>query len=220
MLPAMPGWAFAAMVLGGLWLCLWTTPARWAGLLPIFLGALAAATAARPDLLITGDGRHVAVIDQEGTPHLLRARAGDYVRGLLSESAGFDGEGLELERLADADCSRDASVAEVRGQGRGWALLATRSTQTLDWAELVAACAAADIVVSERRLPRGCVPRWLKLDRVSLARSGGLAIHLGAKPRVDSVAEQVAGHPWAQTSPAFSRERRRASTGQAHRQGG
>ncbi|WP_294172516.1 hypothetical protein [uncultured Sphingomonas sp.] len=99
-------------------------------------------------------------------------------------------------------------------------MLATRSTQTLDWAELVAACAAADIVVSERRLPRGCVPRWFKLDRVSLARSGGLAIHLDAKPRVDSVAEQVAGHPWAQTSPAFSGERRRASTGQAHRQGG
>ena len=220
MLPTMPGWAFAAMVLGGLWLCLWTTRVRWAGLLPILLGALAAATAPRPDLLITGDGRHVAVIDDAGVPHLLRARAGDYVRSLLSESAGFDGEGLELERLADAHCSRDACVAEVRGEGRSWALLATRSTQTLDWAELVAACAAADIVVSERRLPRGCAPRWLKLDRVALARSGGLAIHLDAKPRVDSVAEQVAGHPWAQTAPAFSGAGRRASTAQAHRRGG
>ena len=186
----------------------------------MLLGALAAATAPRPDLLITGDGRHVAVIDQAGVPHLLRARAGDYVRSLLSESAGFDGEGLELERLANAHCSRDACVAEVRGESRSWALLATRSTQTLDWAELVAGCAAADIVVSERRLPRGCVPRWLKLDRVALARSGGLAIHLDAKPRVDSVAEQVAGHMWAQTAPAFSGERRPVATGQAHRRGG
>jgi competence protein ComEC len=185
----------------------------------MLLGALAAATAPRPDLLITGDGRHVAVIDEAGVPHLLRARAGDYVRSLVSESAGFDGDGLELERLAEADCSRDSCVAEVRGQGRSWALLATRSTQTLDWAELVAGCAAADIVVSERRLPRGCVPRWLKLDRVALARSGGLAIHLDAKPRVDSVAERVRSHPWAQTAPAFPAARRRARTGQAQRRG-
>lgn len=198
MLPAMPLWAFAALVLGGLWLCLWKTRARLFGLAPILLGAIAAAAAPRPDVLITGDGRHVAAVDESGVPHLLRARAGGYVRSLLSESAGFDGEGLEFERLANADCSRDACVAEVRGDGRSWALLATRSSQSLDWAELVRACAEADIVVSERRLPRGCNPRWLKLDRVALAKSGGLAIFLDKAPRVDSVAERVAAHPWAQ----------------------
>jgi competence protein ComEC len=32
MLPTMPGWAFGAMVLGGLWLCLWMTRARLLGL--------------------------------------------------------------------------------------------------------------------------------------------------------------------------------------------
>ena len=31
------------------------------------------------------------------------------------------------------------------------------------------ACAAADIVVSERRLPRTCRPRWFKADQVLLA---------------------------------------------------
>jgi competence protein ComEC len=51
-------------------------------------------------------------------------------------------------------------------------------------------------------------------------RALGLAIHLDAKPRVDSVAEQVAGHPWAQTAPAFAGGRRRSATGQAQRRGG
>lgn len=177
MLPAMPGWAFASMVLGGLWLCLWSGPVRLFGLAPILLGATAAALAPRPDLLITGDGRHVALVDEAGVPHLLRARAGDYVRGLLSESAGFDGDAPELERVRGARCSPDTCVVEFRRGGRRWTLLATRSAQTLEWSDLTAACAASDIVISERRLPRGCRPNWLKLDRPALARSGGLAIY-------------------------------------------
>ena len=65
------------------------------------------------------------------------------------------------------------------------------------WSDLVAACARSDIVVSDRWLPRGCTPRWLKLDRDSLGRTGGVAIYLGARPRVETVAERVGRHPWA-----------------------
>ena len=49
----------------------------------------------------------------------------------------------------------------------------------------------------DRRLPRGCKPRWLKLDRVGLAKSGGVSIDLGADPRVQTVAERIGEHPWA-----------------------
>jgi competence protein ComEC len=41
---------------------------------------------------------------------------------------------------------------------------------------MIAQCRAADIVISERRLPPDCAPRWLRLDRPVLARSGGVAI--------------------------------------------
>ena len=98
-----------------------------------------------------------------------------------------------------SDCSRDACVALIRKGPREWRLLATRSAMRIDWATIAAACAEADIVVSDRRLPRGCQPRWLKLDRAALARSGGLAIYLGKRSRVDSVADRVGAHPWAGT---------------------
>jgi competence protein ComEC len=62
---------------------------------------------------------------------------------------------------------------------------------------MIRACAAADLVVSDRRLPPGCSPRWLKADRTLLARSGGLAIRFGEPPRVDTVADRVGRHPWA-----------------------
>jgi competence protein ComEC len=76
-------------------------------------------------------------------------------------------------------------------------LLATRSKYLIDWPVFTRACAEADIVVSDRRLPRGCSPRWLKLDRPLLAQTGGVAIYLGDRPRLDSVAERIGAHPWA-----------------------
>jgi len=197
-LPTMPLWAFAAMVLGGLWLCLWTSRARLWGLLPITAGALTAALAPTPDLLVTGDGRHLALVDDGGTPVLLRDRSGDFVRDLMSEAAGFDGDAIALAEQPFARCSRDSCIAEVRRAGRAWRILATRSTQRLDWAPLTRACASADIVVSDRWLPRGCTPKWLKLDRKALEETGGVAVFLSAAPRVDTVADNVGGHPWSQ----------------------
>jgi competence protein ComEC len=203
MLPSMPGWAFALMVSGGLWLCLWHGRIRLFGLAPTLIGAIGAASAPTPDLLVTGDGRHVAVIS-DGRPHMLRERTGDYVRGLLGEAAGFDGEPLLLGSERFSACSRDSCVASFGGHGRDWRLLATRSSQRIDWERLVAACATADVVVSDRWLPRGCTPRWLKLDRAALARTGGVAIFLGDRPRAETVAERVGAHPWASVVPTFA----------------
>jgi len=44
LLAAMPPWALGTMVAGGLWLFLWTSRARFLGLLPIVVGAVAAAS--------------------------------------------------------------------------------------------------------------------------------------------------------------------------------
>ena len=199
-LPTMPAAAFAALVLGGLWLCLWTTRVRWLGLYPIALGGIAALAVPAPDLLITGDGRHLALLDSRGRPALLRDRSGDFIRGLMSENSGFDGEPTTVTDMLLARCSHDACIADVRRVGRSWRVLATRSGQRIDWADITRACADADIVVSDRWLPRGCTPKWLKLDRKALESTGGMAIYLGGDvPRVATVAERVGEHPWAGT---------------------
>jgi len=70
---------------------------------------------------------------------------------------------------------------------------------------LAQACAAADIVVSERRLPANCRPRWLKADRALLRQTGGLSISLGTYPQVTTVADKVGHHPWAQVDPGTRR---------------
>jgi competence protein ComEC len=62
---------------------------------------------------------------------------------------------------------------------------------------MIAACAAADIVVSDRNLPAGCRPRWLKADRAFLAEHGGLAFTLGRNASLTTVRDQVGARPWS-----------------------
>jgi competence protein ComEC len=196
MLPSMPAWAFGLMVGGGIWLCLWTGRIRLLGVAPITLGVVWASLAPTPDLLVTGDGKHLALV-REGTPLLLRERAGDFVRQLLAEASGFDGDPENLGSRPYSACSRDACVATIEGKGREWRILATRSNYRIDWETIARACVEADIAISDRRLPRGCRPRWLKLDREALSRTGGVSISFGHQPTVNSVAARVGEHPWA-----------------------
>ncbi|HUP67366.1 MAG TPA: ComEC/Rec2 family competence protein [Sphingomicrobium sp.] len=202
LLPAMPPWTYGLMIAGGLWLCLWTTRVRLLGFLPALIGAVGAAAAPAPQLLVTGDGKHLAVVEG-GAPLLLRERAGDYMRDLFAEASGYDGDPRDLGATPYSACSHDACVALLRSGSAEWRLLATRSPVLIEWAIFTRACAAADIVVSDRRVPRGCTPRWLKLDRTALARTGGVAVYLGHHPRLDTVAGRVGAHPWAQVSPSL-----------------
>jgi competence protein ComEC len=197
MMPSMPPWAFGSMVAGGLWLCLWNSRIRLLGILPVAVGAAAAAASATPDVLVTGDGRHLVVQGSDGIPLLLRDRAGDYVRQLMAEASGFAGDPQDLGTDAYSICSRDSCVASIRKDNGDWRVLATRSSNRIDWERIAQACAAADIAVSDRRLPRGCRPRWLKLDRQALGKTGGVAIYLSERPRVETVAARNGAHPWA-----------------------
>lgn len=205
-LPVMPAASFALMVAGGLWVGLWRTRGRFAGLVPLVAGALWAVATPGPDLLVTGDGRHVALRTDDGDVALLRDRAGDFTRAVLAENGGVDSDALvALAERPKARCSSDLCVAETLRGGRRWRIAATRSGYPVAWRELVAVCADSDIVVSDRRLPHGCQPRWLRLDRGSLSRTGGVAVRF-----VDGEVRTVQGtshHPWLDpptVQPPFS----------------
>ncbi len=201
MLPAMPRGAFALMVAGGLWLCLWRTRWRRLGLVPVAAGALWALATPLPDLIVTGDGRHVALRGPDGRLAILRWRAGDYVRDTLAELAAAEADYVEFDELPGVSCSEDLCAAYVDREGRRWRILATRTRHIVAWPEMIRACAWADIVISDRRLPRGCNPRWLRADRDLFARTGGLSIVFGQRARVTTVTSQAGDHPWSQRPP-------------------
>lgn len=203
-LPAMPDGAFGLMLAGGLWMALWRTRIRWAGGAPLVIGAVWALLTPAPDLLATGDGRHLAIRTADGAMALLRDRAGDYTRSMLGENSGAEDDLAALSEVPGARCSPDLCMIEHRSGARRWRVAATRSSYLVPWADMMKLCASSDIVVSERRLPPGCAPRWLKLDREGLAKTGGIAITF-ATGRVATV-RRGSSHPWIdplRVQPAF-----------------
>jgi len=215
LLPAIPRGAFALICAGGLWLCLWRTSWRRWGLLPVAIGALWAWSTPAPDLILTGDGKHLIVRAIDGSLALLRPRAGDYVRDSLAELAGEEADYLDMDDFPAAACSLDLCAINIDRDGRRWRILATRTRHLVAWPEMIRACAQADIVISDRLLPRGCNPRWLRADRRFLERTGGLSIRFGSRPSVETVRGQAGQHPWAAgaTEPPLFRHSGQLSVG-------
>ncbi len=201
LLPSVPRGAYLLMVCGGLWTMLWRTGLRFAGCVPLCAGALWAVLLPVPDLLITDDGRHLALRDDAGQLAILRPRSGDFVRQTLAERAAHEGELADLDEAARADCSADACIVRLVRGGRNWQILALRSRHMIDWKALVGACADADIIVSARLLPKACHARWLTIDPRLLRQTGGLAITL-APLRVETVYAARDDHPWMAAAAA------------------
>lgn len=194
-LPVMPQAAFGAMVAGGLWLAIWRTRWRYAGLMPVVIGAVWTIMTPVPDLIVTGDGRHLALRGDDGGVAILRDRTGDYVRDLLAEAGGLDGTPALLSAAQGAWCNRDLCWMERHIDGRVWRVLATRSLYLVPAKELISLCRRADVVVSERRVPRACRGRWLTLDRETLARTGGVRVTFASR-EVATVRQAGDAHPW------------------------
>lgn len=207
---AIPPAAFALGIAGGLWLALWRTRVRWWGLAPIVAAAVLAALAPLPDLMISGDGRHVAVRLPDGRLAHSRARVGRFLIENWAESVGADPDAaLWWGALPGARCSADVCVADLARAGRRWRLMATTSREFIDRPLFEPACAAADIIISDRRLPGWCRPRWLKLDAAALAQTGAVSIRL-ADGVMTSAAASAGDHPW-QTGRVYQRRPPRSS---------
>ncbi len=196
MLPAFPAWAFGAMILGTIWFAVLGGRIGRIGLVAIFMGAVAMIFAQKPDMLLTGDGRHLAITEADGGLVLLRPGAGEYALNMLSESAAFSGEGRPIETLPGAMCTADVCTFPIKKKGRNWSVMATRTRYLIPAMEMAAACKRVDIVISDRWLPYSCKPRWLKADRAFLEANGGLAFYF-EEGRVRTVAETTAHYPWA-----------------------
>lgn len=196
LLPAMPMPAYLIVVAGGLWLLLWRSRARWLGAAPIIAGILWTIGAPAPDLLVTGDGRHLALRDDLGRWTILRPRARDFIRQALAERAGISDDLADLDAAPGAQCSAEACRITLWRGGRYWHILAVRGAAYLARPQLVSACQKSDILISPRRLPLACRARWLTLDANMLARTGGLALML-APLRIMAAQPARDDHPWA-----------------------
>lgn len=213
-MPALGLGGFLLFAAGGLWLALWRRPVRLAGLIPAAIGAIQLAFLQPPDIMISGDGRNVGITDPHtGSLLLLRDTQSDFVRDNLAESAGMSGEPVPLSAWEAARCNRDFCVATVTRGGRDWRLLIARGRDMVPERALAAACERSDIVIADRWLPSSCRPHWLRIDRNSLSRTGGVTIDL-TDQELRTVAQGQGAHGWWRGAQASRPARAPAGKGQ------
>lgn len=189
---------FALFLIGLLWLALWQSRIKLAGLIPIGLGCVLLVGLRSPDLLVSGDGRHVGITGETGNDLLvLRESRSGYTRDNLLESAGMNGETHQIVDWPGAVCNADFCSITLRRGGKNWHFLIGRGSDYAPERSLAAACDRADIVIAPRYLPGSCHPIWFKADRRMLDRTGGLTIDL-ARREIRTVSQDQGEHGWWQ----------------------
>jgi len=191
LVPAMPLAGLATLTLGGLWLCLWQRRWRYFGLVGIAAGLATMAFAVPPDLLVSDDGKLIALRDASGRLLLSSGRAARFDSELWLRRAAQD-ERIVWPRdapSADGALACDELGCLYRRAGRIVALVR-------DPAALDEDCAIADLVVSLEPVRGPCAaPRVV--DRFDLWRYGGHAVWLTEREiRVVSVGEPRGRRPW------------------------
>ncbi|BAI72245.1 ComEC/Rec2-related protein [Azospirillum sp. B510] len=190
--PAMPAGGFTALVLGGIWLCVWTRRWRWLGMLPILAGLAAPMLAERPDVLVAGDGTVMAVRMPDG-----RLSASVKGGGRVTETwRERDGERTAADpwpaagEWSDGERSLGCDGLGCLYRVRGRSMALSRLPDALD-----EDCGAADAVVTTA-VARGCRAD-LVIDRWALRHEGAHALTVTADGiKVETVRGVRGDRPW------------------------
>lgn len=193
--PALPPNVLALLVVGGLWMALWRSRMRWAGLLGPVVGVALATTMPYPDILIDRQAELVAVRDVQGKLVLSSSRRAAFVAdSWLRRDAD-----LRSQRQASGGlfrCDADGCVADHAGLG----LIAAPDT----WRGVVEDCDEADILVAEIYTPVSCRAPVI-IDRGALTRRGAHAVFApldqSLPPRIETACDVTGIRPWTRCRP-------------------
>jgi competence protein ComEC len=205
LLPAMPVWGLVTITLGGLWLCLWRTPWRLAGVPVIALGLLSIAAERGPDILVSGDARLLAVRGADGALQMSAPRAARLTRETWLRRAGQEETVLWPSDGSSADGRLTCDPAGCLYRSGAHVIALVR-----DAAALAEDCRTAAVVIAAVPVRRVCPSAQLVIDRFALWRDGGHALWLTSDGvRAQSVRAYRGERPWVAPVPEARRARGR-----------
>jgi competence protein ComEC len=195
-LPSFSTPSLVAMSLGGLWICMWRESHRWLGVGLVGVGLATAPLERFPDILISADGRAIAVRLENGR-YSLSSRQQRFVSDAWLRRAGqSEAELWPKPGTADGGMSCDRVGCRIRMPYRPevWAVLQPEG--------LRAACSASDAVVVTGLWVKNCSKPQLVIDRSALQRNGTHALWLDpGRVRAESVRRWQGARPWVPRPP-------------------
>ncbi len=171
------------------------TPLRWAGAVVLLLSTLWALSVPQSDVLISGDGHHVAVRGKDGQLHLMRSAKDAF---LVKEWLAADADARDVAdpSLADGVSCDEVGCVTPLSDG-GLVSLALRPEALVD------DCDRAVLIVTASQAPAGCAAAVIDLDR--LRQQGAMALRRsGDGFAVEAIRPNGFDRPW---SPAERGER-------------
>lgn len=191
---AMPPASLLLFIFGGLWVCLWRGPRRWAGVAVAILGSAGTLATERPDVLIEQEARNAAIRTVQGVLVPVDARS---ARFAVERWLAADGDGATLkEAAARGGLACDDAACTAVGTG-GVRVAFVRHPSAL-WDD----CGEADIVVTAFSFRGTCRSARLVIDRSALHKYGAHAIYIRKDGiDVERAAEERGERPWTGTLP-------------------
>ena len=175
----MPDAAILLMTAGLIWLCIWRSAARYAGLPLLLAGALVYAAARPPDVLVSADARLIALRDGAGLLLLRQPKAESYT--LAQWAPVWGGMQPVLASCPAQSCRVGRVLLVMTPLGHG--------------------CGDAALAVSPEPLRGVCAPLPV-IDRFSVWHQGAMAAWVGPHGvRLSSDRMQQGDRPWVQPYP-------------------
>ncbi len=195
-IPVMPQTGLVAIALGGLWLCLWQGRVRFFGCLGIVAGLAIIPLTDRPDVLVTGNGKLMAVRLADGALGLTSGKTERFAAKIWAERDGqLASRVWEAGTGASAPLSCDRLGCVYRRAGRRFALIKDARAFSDD-------CRADWIVISSVPARGACRGALRTIDRFDLWRHGAHAIWIRRDSvTVKSVRAVRGDRPWTARRP-------------------
>jgi competence protein ComEC len=212
LVPAMPAEGLVLAALGGLWICLWRGRLRWGGVIGVAAGLATIPLADRPDVLVNGDGRLMAVRMADGRYSLSTTRRETFAARIWLERDG------DAETEARAWPETESADGRLACDALGCVYRAGRRPRTpmvalvQDPRALLDDCTSGAVVVSAVPVRRHCRAAARVIDRFDLWRDGAHALWLKDDGRLEvlSVRQARGDRPWTRSPPAAHGPPRRA----------
>ena len=184
------------------------TPLRWSGAAALLFAVVWAASATRPDVLISADGRNVMVRGADGRLHLMRSGKDAFLtRAWLAADADAR-SATDASLMEGVSC--DDSGCVVQGAGGALVALALRPDALSD------DCTRAALIVTARPAPAGCGASVIDAER--LKRQGALALRRTRDGfAVEAVKPGGIDRPWSRAIAARARWRQTSAAPARHR---
>ncbi len=190
-IPAMPLWGLVCLTAGGLWLCLWRSRWRTAGILLLLLGSVSPALQRPADILITGDGRLIGLGAPDGQLWLSNRRVERFAAGIWLRRRAQSEVLVWQQEEQRPWLFCDNLGCRYRHAGLEVAL-------ALEAEALREDCSGVALLISLSPIPRGCLAGRPTIDRFDLWRNGTYAVWLSDDAvTLRSVQESRGKRPWS-----------------------